>query len=265
MELGCVPEANSFRWDGPQGSWGESLLAGIKMKSGAAWLERELIFCPMAARSLRVGLGFFQQRQNDSSCAASFKSMAPWQTVVHDLERTYCKTPSATPECWCPEERTRCWGKSCRTPSSAGPHQAAQPQLEWSAVASLSCWPGRAGGRDRFCSNWTGMYRSQSSSFDDQSDNFIFKHLHPAGCKRKTSLNWCMQLGQACCQNRSALLFEGPKVQGQSNYSTLLLGEAAPRQPCWVTATVPYPPDAEPASLCSRLSNPALGPFDSTA
>lgn len=141
------------------------------------------------------------------------------------------------------EDQVLRWpGRSCRTPSSAGPHQAAQPQLECSAVASLCCWPGRAGGRDQLCSNWTGIYDSQS--------------LCPAGCKHKTSLNWCTQLGQACCQNRIALLFEASKVQGQSNYSILLLGEAAPRQPCWVTATVPYPPDAQPASLHSLLSNP---------
>lgn len=70
---------------------------------------------------------------------ASFKSMAQQQTVVHNLTRTYCKPPLATLECWCPEERTRSWGKSWE--GTAEILQVQGPTTQTSPSQSAVLWP----------------------------------------------------------------------------------------------------------------------------
>lgn len=72
--------------------------------------------------------------------------LSPWQTGSHNLRRTYCKTSLANPECWCSQKRED-WvmrkepGRSCRTPLSRGPPQAAQSQFGYST------WPLPAAGQ----------------------------------------------------------------------------------------------------------------------
>lgn len=260
MELGCVPEANSSHWDVPQGSWRESLVAGIRMKSGAAWLEREWIFCPMAARSLRAGTAFFQQRQNASSCAASFKSMAPWQTVVHDLRRTYCKTPLATLECWCPEERTGCWGRSRE--AAAGLLQAQSPTRQHSPSRSAVLWPLSAAGQ--------GGQEAGTSSAPTGQVSVRASHSVQQVVNGKQALtdahNWAKHVAKTEAHSFLRHQRSGAKATtayyfapGRSCSQAALLGDSHCPLPTWCTASKP------PLTPCQSARAVALGPFDYTA
>lgn len=177
MELGCVPEENSSHWDREPASRNKDEIRSSLTGKGMNILLNG---------SLRL---FFSRGRMPAAVLLS-----PWQTGSHDFRRTYCKAPLATPECWCPEKRRLGAEEGARKELQDSFEQRAPPGSTtpvWvQHVASSCCWPGRPGGRGQLCSSWTGICDSQS--------------LCPAACTRQTNLNWCTQLGQACCQYTSA-------------------------------------------------------------
>lgn len=127
--------------------------------------------------------------------------MAPWQTVVHDLRRTYCETTLATLECWCPEERAGCWEWS---------QEGAARPLQVHGPTNQHLWPSSTAGQG-------GQEAGTSSAPTGQGST-------RASCSGQHVANGKQALTDAhsCCQNRSALHFEASNIQGQSDYGILL-------------------------------------------
>lgn len=124
--------------------------------------------------------------------------MAPWRTVVHDLRRTYCETTLATLECWCPEERTGCWGWS---------QEGAARPLQVQGPTTQQLWPPSTAGQE--------AGTSSAPTGRDLPEPVALASMLQMENKPLTDAH-------SCCQNRSALHFEASNIQGQNDYGILL-------------------------------------------
>lgn len=130
-------------------------------------------------------------------------------------------------------------GRTCRTSSSAGLHQAAQPQLKCSAVASLHCWLGRAGGRDQL----QGSMRASHAVQQVVNGKQALTGAH-SGAKNvaKTEAHYFLRHQRSRAKAATAYYF----TPGRSCFQAALLGDSHCPLPTWCTA-----------------SNPPLAPFQS--
>lgn len=130
-------------------------------------------------------------------------------------------------------------GRTCRTSSSAGLHQAAQPQLKCSAVASLHCWLGRAGGRDQLQGSMRASHTVQQVVNGKQALNGAH-----SGAKNvaKTEAHYFLRYQRSRAKAATAYYF----TPGRSCFQAALLGDSHCPLPTWCMA-----------------SNPPLMPFQS--
>lgn len=162
--------------------------------------------------------------------------LSPWQTGSHNLRRIYCKTPLATPECWCPEERGLGAEEGARK-ELLGPTREHSPSL--GTACDLSLLQAREASRQR-----PALLQLDWRQPATVSSSLCTANKPP----------WCTQLGQASCRYSSAsfLRYQSSRANTSTEYQlshgrrcspAALLGDGhCPPATWWAASKSPLTP-----------------------